>query len=917
MCYQQQNFHCIRLFYIGLAILLSSTVARPEESPIPLLVESGNVTFPTETGRHYVIETSDDLSTWKQHGAKIAGSGYPHRHQIPHHFDSKYFVRVLSSPYSNVSDFDLKNGAAIGTQSEAAAISLYDESTGDLEVVAADWPYTPGDVVVLPVSASTPRGALVRILSSGETDNNTGKRTLMTEPAALSDILQNGMIDHTQPLTADLAGPPEILFSSDPDANGRSGRNEGGGISLGSEGGAFTIAADDVSLLSTERGSLILDGSISLGSPSVQLTMISEEGENTEFNISVTSDINANLEIRGNISIEESKTWELMNIPFATYQVGPILITPVIKIYVGASMDVNGDFICHVSQQSSTEFELSYKRGDGWDSNRDATASTGDVFVDASLQIEAEVFTGVAFELGLYNLVGPYFGIQGYYGFDADTSKIGTDDPWWNLEAGRRWIYGFDAEVLGLGQLFENSFGGRVLERFDSNDQYSVETTGDPYWATSITGGDIDEIKSVSETADGGILASGQSKSFSDIPGNHYGGWLVKFDNSGEVEWQRSIWLQNENGDGFLQIKDVIAETLPGGGYAIAGSWAADGAPTLPILICMEENGTVRFVKRFDPQPGTRRAAARSLQIMEDGSVALLAEYRMDQDIDGNEERYTAIICTAPDGTDLWQQLYQPSPDPASGELRNSIPNSMALTPNGGLAVLAHINGSVSATEESKLVITLTADGDLESARSFAGDEALGRFLQAGQIAVTASGHIVFSDWNKVVWLNLDGTMRWANRYNLVVMESMTAIGDNIVVAGELANVGGWLAELTPEGELQTSRVFTRPSQWRYVASDVIAHSDGSYTLGLREWGGFSPSEYWVIHAAAGGTIDFDPSNEADVDFATVTTRAGTTQSADTTLTISDLGQIGLSITEAKVTVTDTQAAPDFWEIER
>ncbi|MGK0186995.1 MAG: hypothetical protein ACI9R3_002780 [Verrucomicrobiales bacterium] len=915
MPHQHQQFHRIRLLRIGLAFFLQSIV-HAEQSPLSLQVESDRVSFHTETGRRYSIETSDDLSNWQQHGATITGSGYPHQHSIPHRIDTAYLVRVLSAPFTNLTDFQLKSGATIAAQGDAEAISAYDETTGNLEVAIADWPYTPGEVVVLPVSEATPRGALVRILANGETEAD-GKQILKTEPATLSDILQSGTIDHTRALTADLAGTPEILFSPEANANARSARDLLEGISLEADGGVFTITANDVPLLTTERGSLILDGSISLASPSVQLSMINEEGENTEFNVTVTSDINTNLEVRGNISIEESRTWELMSIPFATYQVGPILITPVIKIYVGASMDVNGDFICHVSQQSSTEFKLSYKRGDGWDSNRDAAASTGDVFIDASLQIEAEVFTGVAFELGLYNLVGPYFGIQGYYGFNADTSKIGTDDPWWNLEAGRRWVYGFDAEVFDAGQLFEKTFGSRVVEQIDSNDNYSVVSEGAPFWATSITGGDIDEIKSVSATSDGGILAAGQTKSFSDIPGNHYGGWLVKFDNSGEVDWQRSIWLENEVGDGYLQIKDVIAEPLPGGGYAIAGSWAADGAPTLPILIRMDEDGNVRFVKQYDPEPGTRRMAARALQILDNGSIALLAEYRMDEDSDGNDERYTAILCTALDGSPLWQQLYQPSPDSTSGELRHSIPNSMALTAGGGLAVLAHISGSVSAVEESKLVMTVSAEGEIDSARNFTGDGALGRFLQEGQIAVTASGDIVFSDWNKVVWLTPEGTMRWANHYNLVAIESMTSIGDNIVIAGELANVGGWLAELTPEGELQTSRVFTRPSQWRYVASDVIAHSDGSYTLGLREWGGFSPSEFWVIHAATGGTIDFDPDNGADVDFASVTARAGTTQGTHLEIVAKDLSDIGLTISEAVVAVSETTAAPESWAIQR
>ena len=94
-------------------------------------------------------------------------------------------------------------------------------------------------------------------------------------------------------------------------------------------------------------------------------------------------------------------------------------------------------------------------------------------------------------------------------------------------------------------------------------------------WAKSIGGPKADQINSVIETEDGGILAAGY---FSDtitigndtyISSGYKDGMLIKFNQEGEIEWTQII---SENG--AEEITSVAA--TKDGGYVIAGNFSSD-----------------------------------------------------------------------------------------------------------------------------------------------------------------------------------------------------------------------------------------------------------------------------------------------------------------------------------------------------
>jgi hypothetical protein len=112
----------------------------------------------------------------------------------------------------------------------------------------------------------------------------------------------------------------------------------------------------------------------------------------------------------------------------------------------------------------------------------------------------------------------------------------------------------------------ENSNGG--------NDYLIVKTDslGNIQWQNTIGGSDWDELQSIEQTSDMGYILGGLSKSniSGDKTENCKGGydyWIVKTDNFGNIQWQRTIG--GSSGDLLVTVRQTWDE-----GYILAG-WSA------------------------------------------------------------------------------------------------------------------------------------------------------------------------------------------------------------------------------------------------------------------------------------------------------------------------------------------------------
>jgi len=126
-----------------------------------------------------------------------------------------------------------------------------------------------------------------------------------------------------------------------------------------------------------------------------------------------------------------------------------------------------------------------------------------------------------------------------------------------------------------------NSDDGDVTKRYgNSNDAWLIklDNTGSLNWQKSLGGTGVDGFTAVTQTTDGGYIACGLTLSNdNDVAGNHLDStstptsdvWVVKTDNAGSISWQRCY-----GGSGSDEGSDVQQTT--DGGYVVAATAASN-----------------------------------------------------------------------------------------------------------------------------------------------------------------------------------------------------------------------------------------------------------------------------------------------------------------------------------------------------
>ncbi len=104
-----------------------------------------------------------------------------------------------------------------------------------------------------------------------------------------------------------------------------------------------------------------------------------------------------------------------------------------------------------------------------------------------------------------------------------------------------------------------------------------LDNVGSIQWQKALGGGSIDYAYSTKQTSDGGYIVAGLSESIDgDVTGNHGGGgnddyWVVKLDNTGSLQWQKSL------GGTGSDLAYSIQQTNDGGYIVVGNSDSNDG----------------------------------------------------------------------------------------------------------------------------------------------------------------------------------------------------------------------------------------------------------------------------------------------------------------------------------------------------
>jgi hypothetical protein len=144
-----------------------------------------------------------------------------------------------------------------------------------------------------------------------------------------------------------------------------------------------------------------------------------------------------------------------------------------------------------------------------------------------------------------------------------------------------------------------------------------VDPSGEKTWDKAFGGALDDEASSIKQTIDGGFIIAGHTKSFGS---GMYDVWLLKIDQFGGKIWDKTIGgSRDDMGDSIQETRD--------GGFVVAGttgSWGNGDADAL--LIKIDSNGNEQWKKTFGGPRSERNPWSRgwSAQQTADGGFAML-----------------------------------------------------------------------------------------------------------------------------------------------------------------------------------------------------------------------------------------------------------------------------------------------------
>lgn len=167
-----------------------------------------------------------------------------------------------------------------------------------------------------------------------------------------------------------------------------------------------------------------------------------------------------------------------------------------------------------------------------------------------------------------------------------------------------------DGGYIIVGMTYSNNFD--VTSHYGSSDVWVVKlsSTGVLEWQKALGGSSVDEGLSIQPTSDGGYILCGVTFSTNGVVTTPTGGWIVKLNNTGTIQWQRGIG----------SYMNCIQQTTDGGYIAAGYSNGPLGGYDYHI-VKLNSSGTTQWQKYYG---GTSSDTAEEIQQTTDGGYIVV-----------------------------------------------------------------------------------------------------------------------------------------------------------------------------------------------------------------------------------------------------------------------------------------------------
>lgn len=302
-----------------------------------------------------------------------------------------------------------------------------------------------GDVIVSKPDDKIPNGMLRKVTSVERSGNTT---TFQTTQATLTEAIQQGSFEVQGELTPS-------------DVQAQNARLEG--ISFGRPAEKaqaqaaqdhFFIEVDNVVLLdndgdlSTTGDQITADGSIEFA-PDYDFSAGIEDFALRQLRFVSNMNTNSELDLEAEYELiqgQREKTLATLYFQPIVIPVSkvPIVLVPRLDVKVGIEGEVSIGLETGFNYQTDLTAGLEYIN-DGWSPVSDFSQSASHDPLDASTEVEAQLYTGTPLNLLLYGTAGPFVAPRGFLEAEADLAE----NPWWTLHWGVEADAGVKLDAFG------------------------------------------------------------------------------------------------------------------------------------------------------------------------------------------------------------------------------------------------------------------------------------------------------------------------------------------------------------------------------------------------------------------------------------------------------------------------------------
>jgi len=164
-----------------------------------------------------------------------------------------------------------------------------------------------------------------------------------------------------------------------------------------------------------------------------------------------------------------------------------------------------------------------------------------------------------------------------------------------------------------------------------------LDNAGSIQWEKSLGGSGDDIASSIQQTSDGGYIISGATESNDgDVSGNHgsFDYWIVKLNNAGDIQWQKSLGGSADDSAASIQQTSDDGYITAGNSNSNDGDVSGNHGDIDYWVVKLDNTGAVQWQKSLG---GSKEDAASSIQQSSDGGYIVVGySTSNDGDVSGN-----------------------------------------------------------------------------------------------------------------------------------------------------------------------------------------------------------------------------------------------------------------------------------------